>query len=179
MAPARPSQTLSKRLVFLGLGAMILFIHLLPLDASTTRWPGPDWLFVLCLVWGVRRPDYAPVLSIAVLMLLGDMLLGRAPGLMAGFTVLAIVILRRHARAHHPVTFPLEWAMAAAATLGVLLAKSAVLTILLVERDPLGLVVIQLLMSIIAYPIVVGLSYFVAGLRGHAPGDLDQGGHLG
>ena len=58
------------------------------------RLPGPDIILLIALSWIVMRPDYVPVLLLAVVFLLTDLLLMRPPGLWTALAVLAGEFLR-------------------------------------------------------------------------------------
>ena len=79
--------------LFLGLATFITFLGLLPLDLTVRPIPGPDFLLLLCLVWVLRRPDFAPVGLIAAIMLTADFLFMRAPGIWTLIVVLATEFL--------------------------------------------------------------------------------------
>ena len=81
------------RLLFLAVALFLIFIRLLPLPNSAGRLPGPDLLLCLICAWTVRRPEYLPVLMVAAVVLLEDMLLMRPPGLWTGLVILAAVPL--------------------------------------------------------------------------------------
>ena len=60
--------------MFLVLCLLIVFFHLLPLTTLPARWPTPDLIICLAFAWGMRRPDYVPVLLLAGVMLVADLL---------------------------------------------------------------------------------------------------------
>ena len=56
------------RATFIVAALVILFFHLLPLDPAPSRWAGPDVLVAMVLAWAVRRPDYVPILLVALVI---------------------------------------------------------------------------------------------------------------
>lgn len=60
----------------------VVFLHLLPLNTRPDRWPFPDVMIALTFAWVLRRPDYVPMLVVAMVMLISDLLLQRPPGLL-------------------------------------------------------------------------------------------------
>jgi rod shape-determining protein MreD len=57
------------------------------------------------------------------------------------------------------------------------LGEALVLLVAGVDQPRLGLTLVELIVTILAYPVVVGLSQFVFGLRKVAPGEVDELGH--
>ena len=71
MSAETPSGIWIKRASFAALTLIILFAHLIPLEtAAPSGWAGVDLLMVFALAWSVRRPDYVPVVLLAILFLL-------------------------------------------------------------------------------------------------------------
>ena len=99
------------RILFVVLALVFLFFRLLPLgeviapcgpEATGCRlmaWfshmPGPDLLLCIIFAWTMRRPDYLPVLLIAAVVLLEDLIMLRPPGLWTGLVVLVSEIIRK------------------------------------------------------------------------------------
>ncbi|KPQ21354.1 MAG: rod shape-determining protein MreD [Rhodobacteraceae bacterium HLUCCA24] len=163
-----------KRTVFLVLCIAVIFFSLLPLDTGTPRWAPPDLLLALCLVWAARRPDYVPVLSIAFVALLADLLYQRPPGLYAALTVLGSEYLKARARMLRDSGFWVEWATAAAVLTVIALAYRLALGLLAVPQPPLALSLVQVLATVAIYPPVVAVSHLFLGLR--RPAASDPGG---
>jgi rod shape-determining protein MreD len=165
------------RLTFLGLALLIVFAQLLPLNTIPRLWASPDLLLALTLVWVARRPDLLPVPLIALVFLVTDLLFQRPPGLWTALVLILTEIVRARAATLRNVPFPLEWMTVAAGILAVTLANRAVLAIVLTPQAPLGLTLIQTLMTVLVYPLVVGLSHVLFGVSRPAPGEVDALGH--
>ncbi|MEL7116204.1 MAG: rod shape-determining protein MreD, partial [Pseudomonadota bacterium] len=88
----------------------LMLIHLVPLSVGPGRIPGPDLLICITLAWVLRRPHYVPVLLVAALFLMADILFMRPLGLYAALVVLAVEFLRARAGQTREQTFPAEWA---------------------------------------------------------------------
>ncbi|WP_204115471.1 rod shape-determining protein MreD [Shimia biformata] len=172
------SRVWAMRLLFLGLGVGVIFLSLLPLETTPRRWAGPDFLVLFTVAWTIRRPDYVPALSIAVLFLLADFLFLRPPGAFTAIMVVAGEFLRRRALFLRDATFMTDWLAAAGAIAGITIAYRFFLAVFLVGQVPLGLTLIQMIMSIIFYPFVVLISRVAFGLRKAVPGDLDPAGRM-
>ena len=162
------------RIVFLLLTFAILFFHLLPLDLTPSRWAGPDLLVALVFAWSVRRPDYVPIILIAVIMLLADLMLQRPPGLWSALVVCAAEWLKSRERRQRETTFVLEWLTFAGTLIVITLLYRTVMMVLILAPGTLTLSFVQVLMTVAVYPIVVGVSYFLFGVRRAAPGDVDR-----
>ncbi|MWD29040.1 rod shape-determining protein MreD [Aquicoccus sp. SCR17] len=164
---------------YLALALLIMFFQLLPLETMPRRWAAPDLLMALTLAWTVRRPAYVPMLSIAFVMLLSDLLFQRPPGLHAGLTVLACEWLRHRSRALRDSGFAAEWLNVALALAAIVSAGCAILAVTLTYSLPLGLIAMQMVLTIAIYPLVVLVSHLAFGLRRTSPGEAaTMGGRL-
>lgn len=172
-----PSNKWLYRLIFIALVNVIVFFHLIPLQTTPSNWATPDLLICLCYAWVLRRPEYMPILLIAVVMLITDMLFLRPPGLMAALFVLGAEFLRARAHLMRELTFLPEWVMVAGVLTTVMMANRIILVVLMAPRPPLGLSVLQLVATLAAYPLVVLFSRYVVGVRKIAPGEVDSLGH--
>lgn len=164
------------RLLYLALCVALVFLHLLPLEHLPPKWAGPDLVLALTFAWAVRRPDYVPVLLVALVALGMDLLLQRPPGLWAALMVIGTQTLRNRAPALRDLTFAAEWASVASTMVVITLANRIILAVLMVDQAPLGLSLMQLLSTLIVYPAVALVSHALFGVRKRAPGDLDTAG---
>ncbi|MCG7573428.1 rod shape-determining protein MreD [Phaeobacter sp. CNT1-3] len=176
MSDTAPAQPWVKQLVFAGLCLAVIFFQLLPLETTPRRWTGPDLVLLICLTWSMRRPDFAPVYLIALVALMADLMLQRPPGLLAALTVVASQTLTKRARQMRDQGFAVEWLTIAGALLVVMLGNRLVLSLAAVPQAPLGLTIIQLIMSVLCYPAVVAAAHFLFGVRKVAPGEVDAWG---
>lgn len=151
----------------------ILFFQLLPLETTPRRLAGPDLVMGFAFAWALRRPEYAPLLLVAVLLLIADLLLGRPPGLHAALTLLAFDNLRSRAPGMRGMPFTVEWFTVSIAIAAVMLGQRLVLTVLLVDMPSLGLQLIQLLATILAYPLIALVTRYVFGLRAPGLGEVN------
>lgn len=165
-----------KRGLFVLLAFTVLFANLLPLSTMPASWTGPDLLIALTFAWALRRPDFVPVLLIAVIMLLADLMLQRPPGLMAFLIVLGAEQLKTRAVGLRDASFAGEWAAASLVVIGVFLLNRVTLSVLMVDQAPIGLTLMQMIATILAYPVVVLVSHLFFGVRRLAPGDDDAVG---
>jgi len=166
------------RALYAGLAAGLVFVHLLPLDTVPPGWAGPDLFVALTFAWAVRRPDYVPPLLVAGLALAIDLLFQRPPGLWAALVVLGCEALRRRAPMLRDLSFAADWAAVAGTLVAITLGYRLVLTLLLVDQAPLGLSMMQLVSTLLAYPLVAAVSHVLFRVRKLAPGDLASGRRL-
>ncbi|QBF30260.1 rod shape-determining protein MreD [Thalassococcus sp. S3] len=161
------------RAAYLGLALLIIFFQLLPLSTLPPFWAWPDLLLAITFAWAMRRPDYVPALSIAGVMLLSDLILMRPPGLMAALVVFGAAQLKNRTGGLRDASFVGEWVAAGMMMVLVVILNRVILATLIVDQAPLGLTLIQLIMTIAAYPAVVLLSHVLLGVRKLSPNSED------
>jgi rod shape-determining protein MreD len=161
----------AQRVIFAALCLTVIFWRLLPLDTLPRGWAGPDLITALAFAWVLRRPEYAPPLLIALLVLLADLLFQRPPGLWAALVLLGSEALKGRAAGLRDMSFVPEWLTVAVLLVAMTLAERTALAILLVPQAPLGLSLMQVVMTVLAYPVVVGASAVLFGVRKLRPGD--------
>lgn len=144
------------------------------LDQGRTRfWIAPDLLICFALAWSLRRPEYVPAVSLALVFLIADLLLQRPPGLWAALALMACENLKMRGRTLRDGTFGGEWVAVTMLLVGILLANRIVLSVLMIPPPQLGLSLLQLAATILIYPGVVAVTHVVMRVRKSAPGDLD------
>ena len=161
------------RAAYLSIVVWVIFFNLLPLETTPRVWTGPDILTGVTFAWVLRRPEYVPMLSIALVFLLTDLLFQRPPGLLAALVLVASEMLKSRARGLRDLPFMVEWLSVSVAMLAVAMAYRLMLTLTLVPQAPLALSVIQLAMSVLAYPLIVLVTRLVFNVRRAGPGDID------
>ena len=174
MAEGSPARIWGMRAMYLALGLGLIFINLVPLDTRPRNWAGPDLLIAFTFAWTLRRPEFVPAVSVAVVVLLADLLFLRPPGLWTALVVIAVQMLRSRARILRDQSFVTEWLAVSGVFVAISLGNRLVLAIMMVPQAPLGLSVIHVVMTLICYPVVVIISQLVFGVRKSAPGDLDR-----
>ncbi|MCM2563528.1 rod shape-determining protein MreD [Lutimaribacter sp. EGI FJ00015] len=167
----------SMRAAYLGLGLFLILLQLMPLEFTPRRLAPPAYLLCLTFAWAVRRPEYVPALAIAVLMLLADFLFQRPPGLGAALALAGAETLKRQTRSLRDQPFMMEWVTVAIVLAGVFLTYRLAAALFVVPQPPLSLALIQVLGSVLVYPLVVLLSWAVLGLRKSTPGEVDTLGN--
>ncbi|MEP2717206.1 rod shape-determining protein MreD [Pseudophaeobacter sp.] len=165
MAEITSTKILLMRVSFAALAILVIFFHLLPLDTLARNWAPPDLLMLLAMAWTLRRPDYVPILLLAALLLMGDFLFHRPPGLLTLLVVLGCELLRTRAQTQHETTFVAEWLSVALVIMVVTILNRFALSIFAIPRAPVSLSVIQMFATIAAYPLVVLFSQGLLGVR--------------
>lgn len=173
MAEQTANRPFSYWALYAGLGILVVFIQLLPLETTPRRWAAPDYMMCLAYAWVLRRPDAVPALLVATLILLGDFLFQRPPGLWAAFVLIGLEVLRSRAIFMRGGTFLLEWFTVIVVMGLVVMAHRLALLIFLIEPAPASLDASLFLSTAFAYPLIVAASHFLFGVRKAAPGEYD------
>ncbi|MEM9844179.1 MAG: rod shape-determining protein MreD [Pseudomonadota bacterium] len=173
MAERDHTRLWTMRALYAAIVMAIVFFQLLPVNTVPRIWAGPDLILALTLAWVLRRPDFVPLSLVALLFLLADLLLHRPPGLWAALVLITAEFLRARYVGLRDMTFAAEWVAVGGALVVLTLTYRLILSLLVVDQAPLGLALIQLIMTLAAYPFVVVISQTVFGVRKLAPGNLD------
>ena len=170
------TQLWGMRLTFATVVCIILFFHLLPVSTTPRIWVAPDVLIAFACAWSLRRPEYVPSVALAGFFLLADLLLQRPPGLWAVFALIACENLKTRARSMRDIGFAGEWLTVCIVMTLLALAYRFGLLITFVEPPSLALSFVQLIMTMLSYPLVVAVTHWFLGVRKLAPGDYETGG---
>lgn len=176
MSDRTPWHFWAMRGLFVALSGYILFLQLLPVATSGSGWTAPDLLTCLVFVWVSRRPEYAPVILVAAVVVMADLLLNRPPGLLAALTILVTERFRRRRNKLHMQNVVLEWAYAGAGIAALYFLNRFALAILMTPNAPLLPSFSQLLSTILFFPAVLFLSSAVFGITRVSGAELEAGG---
>lgn len=176
MVDAGTRQVWLHRLLFVAMGLALLFLRLLPLRSEAGDMPGPDLLLCVIFAWTMRRPDYLPALLIASVVLLEDLVLMRPPGLWAALVVVASEFIRGRVALTRELNFGVEWLLVAGLMVGLMVVNRMIFALFLLPQTNFGYALLQVVMSMIAYPVVVFLSRVVLDLHKPATGEVDAYG---
>ncbi|WP_415404514.1 rod shape-determining protein MreD [Tateyamaria sp. SN3-11] len=173
MSELAPSSRLwTMRLAFAALVLAILFFHLLPLQTATGGLIWPDLLLTFALAWSVRRPEYVPAALLAGAFLMADLLLQRPPGLWAVLALIACEQVKAQSRTLRDATLVTEMISVAAWIVGIGVAYRVILAVLLIDGPALGPTLIQIIVTVLAYPLVVAMTHAFMGVRKAAANDI-------
>ena len=187
------------RTLFLFVCAVIIFVQLLPLNtapavvqlidpvsgeliqegSSYYSLPGPDWLFCLTAAFLMRRPRWAPVALIVFVHLMADVLFLRPLGLWPAISLVAYEFLRRQINASNEVPLPLEIALVIGAFAAAVFANGLLLLIFAIPHPGLGVTLLHVLATAIAYPFVIVVTHFILRVRRAGVRELDSDGVIG
>ncbi|WP_299727367.1 rod shape-determining protein MreD [uncultured Tateyamaria sp.] len=166
------SRLWTMRLAFGLLVLGIVFLHLLPLQTGAGGLIWPNFVLCFALAWSVRRPEFVPATLLAGMFLLSDLLLQRPPGLWAVLALIACEQMKAQSRALRDASIASEFVSVAIWIVGVGIAYQLILAVLLVEGTPLGPALIQIAVTVLAYPLVVAITHGPLGVRKAAPNEL-------
>lgn len=158
---------------FLAICAVILFTRMLPLQSGAQTFPPPDLILCFAFAWTVRRPDYLPVLLVAGVLLVSDMLTLSVPGIEPLLAILALESLRSRRVQLAEQGFAVEWGMIAVIFMLMMLLERVVFGVFLVPQPAFGLSVLEAIVSIIFYPVVVAISTWGLRVEWLKPGAID------
>ena len=173
MAESAPPRLGLRQLAFIALALAIIFLQLLPLNTTPGQLPFPDLLLAFTCVWTVRRPAQVSVLTVAGLFLLADLVFGRPPGLMTALVVIATEALRTRATGLRAARFAVEWLTVALAIVAITLGGRFALMIVMLPQAPLGLTLLQMVMTILVYPLAAAVAWGLFGISRPAPGEVN------
>ncbi|AZV79517.1 rod shape-determining protein MreD [Parasedimentitalea marina] len=165
MASTSPAHIWLMRAAFPALALLIVFFRLLPLDTVPRQWAPPDLLMAMAMAWSLRRPDYVPIVLLALTLLLADLMFQRPPGLLALLVLLGCEYLKPRALTHRDTGFAAEWISVSLVLTAITVFNRTALALVGVQQAPLGLILIQMLLTIAAYPLVVFVSQSILGVR--------------
>lgn len=153
------------RLLFVFLSALVGFVHLLPINPGPGQLPGPDLILLIALSWTVMRPEFVPLILLAVVFLVADLLLMRPPGLWTALAILGCEFIRSRRILIRNAPFFIEWLLVTGVIVAMTITNALVLSIFGVPQPRVGLTVIHMLYTIVCYPLVLILAGRAFGLR--------------
>ena len=143
--------------IYCGLSAFIGFLFLLPLNFTGPHWAAPDLILGLTYVWSLRRPHDLPIILIAIVIFIFDLLLQRPPGLMAAIVVVGCEFMRSRAPFLRDAPFIVEWFVVGVVIAISFAANRFILTLVMVPRPALSTELLHTLVTVISFPIFVVL----------------------
>lgn len=165
MSDVRLHRRILSGAAFAAMAAALVLVKLLPLGSGGGGWPVPDLLLCLLVAWMIRRPDLLPMPLVAAVFLWADLMLMRPPGLWAALAVLTGEWLRNRQRSLRAAPLIAEPGLLAALMVAMVLAHWAVLAVLFVDQPRLGQQLLQVPVTVLAYPAVAALLQLGLGLR--------------
>lgn len=173
MADQSPSTLWLMRALYIVVCGAVVFVYLLPLDIAPRGWAGPDLMLAVTFAWALRKPEYVPMVSVAIVFVLADFLFQRPPGLLAALALLGTEWLKSRERRQRIISFAVEWATVTAAVFGIFLLYRLVLKVVIIPPGPLSLALMQSIMTALIYPLAVAVTRIGFGVRRIQRGDTD------
>ena len=151
--------------LFALIALVLLLVRLLPISPGAIPLPGPDLTLCLAFVWVLRRPEQVPVLLIAAVFMVEDIVLMRPPGLWTAVVVLGTEAarLREPRWREHP--FMVEWGRVVLVFALMMLANRFMQAVAFLDLPSFGQVFLQFLATAFAYPFVALATRWLLGLR--------------
>ncbi|WP_368186532.1 rod shape-determining protein MreD [Aestuariibius sp. HNIBRBA575] len=177
MVEAPASRIWIARGTYITIAILLIFLQLLPLNTLPPRWAPPDLILAVTLAWVARRPDFMPILSVAFVFLLCDFLFQRPPGLYTALMLILTETLRARSRNLRNSAFSVEWATIALGIVAITFGYRLVQSVALLHQAPFWLTMVQMVLTILIYPVVAVLSQILFGIARPAPGQVDSLGH--
>ncbi len=152
-------------LAFLLSAFVILTLRMLPVDFSLGPVPTPDLLFCLIAAWKMRNPHLAHPALIVISVLAAELLFLQPLGLWTALVLLASEFFARIEIQVRFLPFTYEWLMMASAYTTAMIGYQLLLALFLVPvPEAIGLI-LQILTTIAAYPLVVAATNLVYRIR--------------
>ena len=160
-------KSLTYPVLFVLIIFVLVFVKILPLNTVPKEWTVPDVILCVTLVWCLRRPLGAPILLIAALFLLQDIIFQRPIGLIAALATLMCEWAKRQALRTEEFPFIIEWITAAIAMIAIFILGQAITRMSLIETPSTWIFAKELVLTILAYPLITLLCRYGLGLRTH------------
>ena len=143
------------RIAYCGLTAFLAFLYLLPLQSIVPYWAAPDLILGLTYFWSLRRPYDLPIVLIALVVFMADLLFQRPPGLFAAITVIGCEFLRSRAPVFRETRFVIEWLMVGVVITLSLIGNRLILKLALVPTSALSTDLLHIFMTVACVPLIV------------------------
>ena len=160
-------KSLTYPILFVLIVFVLIFIKVLPLNTVPKEWTAPDLSLCVTLVWCLRRPTGAPIVLLAALFLLQDIICQRPIGLFAAIATLMCEWAKRQTLRAEEFPFIVEWTTAATAMLAIFILVQSIASLSLIAKPSMWIFAKELIFTILAYPLVTLLCRYGLGLRTH------------
>lgn len=151
--------------MFVALSLLMIAIPLLPLNFSPSRIATPDLLLCVIIAWIIRRPSSAPLILVAALALLGDAVLMRPMGLWAMLVIIVSEAVRFSAKTIRERGLLFEFIVVGLSLVAMTLTQNLILFLTLATPYPFVRLVQLNMITLICYPFIVALLYYLFRVR--------------
>lgn len=152
----------------------LIAIRLIPVSPGEIPRPGPELLLCLSFAWVLRRPDQLPAPLIVALFVIEDLLLMRPFGLWAALVLLGSEQLRHRAQRWRDQGFVFEWLRVALLIVLLILGYRVIMALFLLPVPGLVQMMLQMIATILAYPLVVLVARHVLRLRWLSQAEIER-----
>jgi len=146
-------------------GILAILAEAAPLGLAPTAQPSPDLLFGIIAYWAARRPDATPILLVATLGLLRDLLTDVPVGAGALTLTLASEFLRAQSGRLARTIYPFEWLIIAGVAAAMLLAQWAMVLVTLAQPPYLSYLAMQWIYTVSLIPVIALILRWLFGIR--------------
>ena len=160
-------KSLTYPILFVLIIFVLIFIKVLPLNTVPEAWTAPDLLLCVTLVWCLRKPTGAPIVLLAALFLLQDIICQSPIGLFAAVATLMCEWAKRQALRAEEFPFVVEWVTAATAMIAIFIFVQSIAILSLIAKPSMWIFAKELIFTILAYPLVTLICRYGIGLRTH------------
>jgi rod shape-determining protein MreD len=141
------------------------FLALLPLGGPESALPWPDIIFCVMIAWVVRRPDLMPFPLVVLLGLVMDFLFFKTPGAWTLVMLISTEVLRKSTDQEGDSGLAFEAVAVFLTMLGAFLGHRAILALFGAPQPPLGGTLLELVFTILAYPLVALVTVYIFRIR--------------
>lgn len=157
--------------LFIVLGFVSIGLAILPMGLTADSTPFPDLMFCVIAAWVIRRPETAPLLAIAAIGLVGDVMMMRPLGLWTLLLVLGSEGLRISERAFRDIPFVLEWIYVSGFLIIMIILQNVILLVSFADVYDFGMLAWHVMRTIAIYPIVAAVLYWIFRIRAPKPNE--------
>ena len=165
------------RIGYVGVGSTCILLSIIPFDLSANTLPYPDIFYCFTMIFIVRRPEYVSVWAVFFVFFLRDILTQAPLGLFTFLVIMASEVVRANIQAFREYNFWLEWLWVAAIFIVIMVVQQTILALTLSDMPQLMENILPILLTVMAYPAIVGLVQYGFGLQRPQPGELDAWGN--
>lgn len=176
MKDISPLQLMSRQALFILLGLAVIGFRIVPFEMHAGKMPWPDLFYCITMVYVIRRPEWVPVWAVFIVFFLRDILTLAPLGLGTMLMIFATEVVRTNVQAFREYFFGIEWMWIAGLFAGITVAQNIALGFVFADGPPLLDQLLLILLTGLAYPVIVGIMQFGFGMTQPQPGELDAKG---
>lgn len=157
MASSTSWRVAGHRALFFALSMAGIFVLLVPVSMMPSNVVWPEVMLLAVFALTIRAPEIVPYWLVGIVFLLADFLLSLPLGLGVLIALLSSQFLLRNRPAFFEMLFLGEWFSISLLLIAASIVREVLLAITLAERTPWWGWFSQIGLSILIYPLIVGL----------------------